>query len=67
MSNQNAGYRSQSPAVAFAANLGALKCNLRFYQERGELLQPDIHLLQCAAEFIEDAIAEIKKRKGNGP
>ena len=63
MSNQNAGYTVQPPAVAFAANLGSLRSNLRFYQQRGELRDDALHELHLAAQILDVAVRMMKDRE----
>lgn len=63
MSNQNAGYTVQPPAVAFAANLHSLRSNMRFYTERNELRDDALAELALAAELIEVALLMIRDRE----
>lgn len=60
MSNQNAGYTVQPPAVAFAANLGSLRSNLRFYQQRGELSEDVISDINIGIYFLEVAVEKLE-------
>ena len=63
MSNQNAGYTVQTPAVAFSANLGSLRSNIRFYQERGELRDDALHELHLAAKILDVAVRMMTDRE----
>lgn len=68
VSNQNAGYTVQTPAVAFAANLGSLRSNIKFYGERGELGEQELAELKLAVQALQIAVAFMKcKSQGDGP
>ena len=67
MSNQNAGYTVQRPELAFAANAGSLRSNVRFYLSRDELHSHHANQLEYAAYIIDRVIESISKKKGAGP
>lgn len=67
MSNQNAGYTVQTPAVAFAANLGSLRSNIDFYAKRDELGKQELAELTLAVQALQIAVAFMKcKQDGDG-
>jgi hypothetical protein len=60
VSNQNAGYTVQTPAVAFAANRGSIMSNVRFYTQRGELDRWQQLKLTRACEDIADVVKSLQ-------
>lgn len=60
MSNQNAGYTMQTPAVAFAANRGSIMSNIRFYTQRGDLDRWQQLKLMRACEDIADVVKSLQ-------